>query len=106
MAINSVHLVSQTGAGARTKAADSAQVPTDSASAKTGAPAEGKNIQDTVKLSGAAQSIQNAERKMANTPDIDQAKVDRLKAAIDSGEYKVNAERTAAGMIDFDNLLG
>lgn len=61
--------------------------------------------QDTVKLSGTAQSIQGAERKLANTPDVDQNKVDRLKAAIESGEYKVDSQRTAEGMLNIERLF-
>ena len=106
MAINSVQIASQASGGARTRAADTTSVsPADSKNAQAAA---GKGTQDaaTVKLSDTAQSIKSAERKMADTPDVDQARVDRLKAAIESGEYKVDAERTTAGMIDMDGLLG
>jgi len=106
MAINSVHLASQAGAGARTKVADNTSVGTsESSKAATSSAAKGTQGA-TVRLSDTAQSIKNAERKMADTPDINQEKVDRLKAAIDSGDYKVNTERTAAGIMNMDNLLG
>lgn len=107
MAINSVHLASQAGAGARTKVADNTSVGTSESSKSAATSSAAKGTQGaTVQLSDTAQSIKNAERKMADTPDINQEKVDRLKAAIDSGDYKVNTERTAAGIMNMDNLLG
>lgn len=62
-------------------------------------------FQDTVKLSETAQSIKGAERKLADTPEVNQEKVDRLRAAIESGEYQVNAQRTAEGMMNFEQLF-
>ena len=103
MAINSVQIASQAGVGAR-KSVDNTG---NSANASSNAAQPAKGTQDaTVRLSDTAQSIKNAERKMADTPDVNQEKVDRLKAAIESGEYKINAERTAAGIIEMDGLLG
>lgn len=104
MAINSVQIASQAGVGARKSVDNTGSGVNTSGSAAQ--PAQ-KSAQDaTVRLSDTAQSIKNAERKMADAPDINQEKVDRLKAAIESGEYKVNAERTAAGIIEMDGLLG
>ncbi|WP_027858795.1 flagellar biosynthesis anti-sigma factor FlgM [Marinobacterium jannaschii] len=60
---------------------------------------------DTVKLSSAAQSLQNVQSKLADTPDVDQNKVERLKAEIESGNYQVNAEKVAAGMMSFEDML-
>jgi len=107
MAINSVHIASQQASGgARTKAAENTSVSTAGNQSAQQAASKGTHDAATVKLSDTAQSIKNAERKMADTPDVDQSKVDRLKAAIESGNYSVNAERTAAGMMDMDGLLG
>lgn len=107
MAINSVHIASQqAGGGARTKAAENTSVSTAGNPSAQQAASKGTQDAATVKLSDTAQSIKNAERKMADTPDVDQSRVDRLKAAIENGDYKVNAERTAAGMMDMDGLLG
>ncbi|MCP4596067.1 flagellar biosynthesis anti-sigma factor FlgM [Neptuniibacter sp.] len=60
---------------------------------------------DTVQLSDAAQTLQNVEKKLANTPDVDSARVERLKQEIESGSYQINAERVAEKMLNFDNLL-
>lgn len=104
MAINSVQIASQAGVGTRKTVDNAANSASTSSNAAQSAQ---KGTQDaTVRLSDTAQSIKNAERKMADAPDINQEKVDRLKAAIESGEYKINAERTAAGIIEMDGLLG
>ncbi len=60
---------------------------------------------DTVQLSNAAQTLQNVEKKLANTPDVDSERVERLKQEIESGSYQINAERVAEKMLNFDNLL-
>lgn len=103
MAINPLNLTGQ-AASVRSRLSDSAQ------------PAQGNNAQrqdnnvatapqDTVKLSGAAQSLQGVEQKLANTPDVDQQKVERLKAEIESGQYKVDAEKVAEGFMSFEKLF-
>ncbi len=63
------------------------------------------NKGDTVNLSNAAQTLQNVEKQLANTPDVDSERVERLKLEIESGNYQINAERVAEKMLNFDNLL-
>ncbi|WP_286236870.1 flagellar biosynthesis anti-sigma factor FlgM [Neptuniibacter halophilus] len=60
---------------------------------------------DTVKLSSAAVALQNVEKKLADTPDVDNERVAQLKQEIESGNYQINAERVAEKMLNFDNLL-
>ncbi|WP_415902030.1 flagellar biosynthesis anti-sigma factor FlgM [Neptuniibacter sp. QD29_5] len=76
---------------------------------KTGsndAPAQSPSSKgDTVKLSNAAQTLQNVEKQLANAPDVDSERVERLKQEIESGSYQINAERVAEKMLSFDNLL-
>ncbi|SEG58839.1 flagellar biosynthesis anti-sigma factor FlgM [Marinobacterium lutimaris] len=60
---------------------------------------------DTVKISDAAQAIQGAAQKLESEPDVNSDRVAELKAAIDSGEYKVDAERVADRMLAFDSLF-
>ena len=60
---------------------------------------------DTVELSDTAKVMQAADAKIANTPEINSERVASLKAAIDSGSYKIDAERIAGKMIDFDAIL-
>jgi negative regulator of flagellin synthesis FlgM len=60
---------------------------------------------DTVKISDAAQAIQGAAQDLKSEPEVNSARVAELKAAIDSGEYKVDAERVAQGMLAMESLF-
>lgn len=60
---------------------------------------------DTVELSDTVKVMQAADAKIANTPDIDSQRVATLKAAIDNGSYKIDSERIAEKMINFDSIL-
>jgi negative regulator of flagellin synthesis FlgM len=60
---------------------------------------------DTVKLSDAAQALQNVEKQLANTPDVDSNRVEQLRQEIDSGSYQVNSSRVAQGMLNIEKLF-
>lgn len=102
MAIDLNSSFSQQAMSAREKV--STQRNNGGAASVTNTPA--RQIQkDTVELSDTVKVMQAADAKIANTPDINSERVASLKAAIDSGSYKVDAERVAEKMIDFDSLL-
>ncbi|GAA0830738.1 MULTISPECIES: flagellar biosynthesis anti-sigma factor FlgM [Marinomonas] len=61
--------------------------------------------EDTVKLSGAAQTLQNQESKINGLSDIDQQKVDQIKQAIASGNYKIDSQKLASNMASMDSLF-
>ncbi|WP_432697693.1 flagellar biosynthesis anti-sigma factor FlgM [Marinobacterium sp. YM272] len=60
---------------------------------------------DTVKISEAALAAQNVAKELKSEPEVNSDRVAELKAAIDSGEYKVNAERVADRMLAFEDLF-
>ena len=60
---------------------------------------------DTVKISEAAMAVQSAAKELQSEPEVNSDRVAELKAAIDSGEYKVNAERVADRMLAFESLF-
>ncbi|MGB0940833.1 MAG: flagellar biosynthesis anti-sigma factor FlgM [Marinomonas sp.] len=60
---------------------------------------------DTVKLSGAAQSMQSHQSKINSMPDMDMAKVEQIKLAISSGQYKVDSEKLASNMVAMDSMF-
>ena len=102
MAIDLNSSFSQQAMSAREKV--STQRNNGGAAPTTNAPA--KTIQkDTVELSDTVKVMQAADAKIANTPDINSERVASLKAAIDSGSYKVDAESIAGKMMDFDAML-
>ncbi|WP_133012685.1 flagellar biosynthesis anti-sigma factor FlgM [Marinomonas flavescens] len=65
----------------------------------------GTMAEDTVKLSGAAQTLQNHESKINGLSDIDQKKVDQIKQAIASGNYKIDSQKLANNMASIDSLF-
>jgi negative regulator of flagellin synthesis FlgM len=47
---------------------------------------------DLIDFTGRAKELQTLQQDLANSPEFDAARVNELKEAIASGEYKVNAE--------------
>jgi negative regulator of flagellin synthesis FlgM len=61
-------------------------------------------VSDKVALSGRGKDAAKAKGIANATPDVDEAKVARLKAAIQSGSYKVDADKVADSLVD-EHLL-
>lgn len=61
---------------------------------------------DSVSLSGKAQAMGRLEAQIAETPDVDEAKVAAVKAAISEGRYQVDSNTVAERMLAQDKLLG
>jgi len=58
---------------------------------------------DTVSLTDMASRLQSLEQKLASQPDVDQAHVNRVRDAISRGEYRVDPDRVADKMMDFES---
>lgn len=58
-----------------------------------------------VNLTQTASNLQALEKAIAATPEVDHQKVDAVRKAINEGTYKVDSERTATKLIDFDTAL-
>lgn len=56
--------------------------------------------QTGVSLSQRTTQLKQLETQLAAIPVIDRARVESVKAAIASGQYTINAENIAAGLID------
>ncbi|MCV2401514.1 flagellar biosynthesis anti-sigma factor FlgM [Marinomonas sp. C2222] len=65
----------------------------------------GTLAEDTVKLSGAAQSLHDQHAKISSLPDIDMDKVEQIKNAIAAGEYKIDTQKLASNMASMDHLF-
>lgn len=75
----------------------SSQVPNDKAqTAATG------NTQDSVVVSSQAQQLQGLQSKISSLPDVDMQKVAEIKAAISEGRYKVDPEKLAGNIAQFE----
>ncbi|WP_409524957.1 flagellar biosynthesis anti-sigma factor FlgM [Nitrincola sp. MINF-07-Sa-05] len=60
---------------------------------------------DTVKLSDAAQALQEAGKRLDTAPDVDAERIASIKAAIADGSYQVDSGRIANKMLQFDKLF-
>lgn len=58
---------------------------------------------DTVSLTDMASRLHSLEQKLASQPDVDQAHVNRVRDAISRGEYRVDPDRVADKMMDFES---
>lgn len=74
----------------------------DSASAKKAqaeAASSGANSAESVTLSPLSAQLKSLEQKVATSSAFDAEKVDAIKSAIASGQFKVDAEKVADGLI-------
>lgn len=74
---------------------DAAQVANNNAQVKHVA-------RDSVSLTPQAQQFKEIQKKSAEAPAVDQKKIDELKKAISSGEYKVDADKLMKNMLSFE----
>jgi len=58
---------------------------------------------DTVSITDMASRLQSLEQKLATQPDVDQAHINRVRDAISRGEYRVDPDRVADKMLDFES---
>ena len=85
-----------------TTARSEAVRPTSNTSAE---PTPNPVSSDSVSLSPQAQSISRLESAVANVPDVDSARIDAIREAIDSGQYQIDPEAIADSIIAQDNLV-
>ncbi len=60
--------------------------------------------QDSVSLTQSAQQLNQVQKRSAEAP-IDQEKVEKLKKAIENGEYRINAEALASKIASMESDL-
>ncbi|AXQ15276.1 flagellar biosynthesis anti-sigma factor FlgM [Shewanella algae] len=60
---------------------------------------------DSVVVSQQAQQLQGVQSKMVSLPEIDQKKITEIKLAIAEGRYKVDPEKLAANISQFESEL-
>ncbi|QOL27057.1 flagellar biosynthesis anti-sigma factor FlgM [Thalassotalea sp. LPB0316] len=61
--------------------------------------------QDSVSITPQAQQLAKLQQKSANEPEVNQKKVEQLKKAIVSGEYKIDPDKLAASIANFEFKL-
>lgn len=92
-----------TGSSGRTASTDQAQArPSERPGVDTSAETRAT---DTVELTQSAREMQALETALGSVSEVDQARVDEVRARLESGSYEVSASRTADKMIALDRAL-
>lgn len=60
---------------------------------------------DQVKISASSKSIQQIEAEIKDLPEVDDSTVERVRSAIENGEYKIDYQRLAGKMLSFEDSL-
>ncbi|WP_299791405.1 flagellar biosynthesis anti-sigma factor FlgM [uncultured Shewanella sp.] len=79
----------------------SSQASQGAATASTSTPPKS----DSVSITSQAQQLQSTQAKLANIPEVDQGKVEEIKLAIAEGRYKIDPEKLATNIAQFENEL-
>jgi negative regulator of flagellin synthesis FlgM len=61
---------------------------------------------ERIELTPGGRLLARLEQSFAAAPDIDRARVDAVKAAIQNGEYEIDADRIAAALLRTEHELG
>jgi len=61
---------------------------------------------DSVSITPQAKRLSELQKKAQDAPVVSQKKIEQLKKAISSGEYKINPEKLAASIANFEFKLG
>ncbi|SOB75708.1 anti-sigma-28 factor, FlgM family [Marinobacter sp. LV10R510-11A] len=87
-----------------------ADKPANSPSAKQAAPeqanakaqsARGENVN----LSSQARNLKQLEQKLGDYPEMDDDRIEEIRSALESGTYKIDAEKLAQKMLDMDKSI-
>jgi len=87
-----VHSTAQIGRGA-------------AAGADRSGPVEAVQVGDSLRLTGEATGLQALQRELAAAPAIDTARVEQVRQALESGNYKIDPANIADRMLQMDRLL-
>ncbi len=68
----------------------------------TGKTQRESSTNDNVSLSSTARNLAQIESELKSLPEVDQARVDEIKARIDNGSYSVDADSLAQKLLDME----
>ncbi|NWO08068.1 MAG: flagellar biosynthesis anti-sigma factor FlgM [Alteromonadaceae bacterium] len=60
---------------------------------------------ENVNLSNQAKNLNQLEQKLGEYPEMDDDRISQIRAALEDGSYKVDAEKLAQKMLDMDESI-
>ena len=60
---------------------------------------------ENVNLSSQAKNLTQLEHKLGSYPEIDDDRIEQIRSALESGSYKVDAEKLAQKMLEMDESI-
>lgn len=63
-------------------------------------PVQSENTKDSVSFSSSAQNLARIESELKSLPEVNQSRVDEVKARIERGEYQPDSDNLARKMLD------
>ncbi len=60
---------------------------------------------ENVSLSAQAKNLKELEQRLDSYPEMDDQRIEEIKAALAGGSYKIDAEKLAQKMLDMDNSI-
>jgi len=79
------------------------QRPKESAAGAVGA--QESTSSEAVHITGSARQLANLEQQLKDSPAIDEARVAKIREAIDSGQYQISGERIAGKLLSLEHQL-
>lgn len=89
----------------RTETGPAAAVAKAATGARVSATAATTAVGDTVQLTDAAQELSRLEAQVNAAPGVDSQRVEQLRAAVQGGTYKVDADAIATNLLKFEAYL-
>jgi negative regulator of flagellin synthesis FlgM len=72
------------------------------AAVKADGTARTQSTGETVELTSSAKLLERLEKTLASLPEIDRARVEAVKTAIENGDYQIDADRIADALLRAD----
>jgi negative regulator of flagellin synthesis FlgM len=76
--------------------------PSSTSSSSNNPPEQATSQKVSVSLSSSAQNLSKIEAELKSLPEVNQARVDEVKARIDSGEYQPDSANLAQKMLELE----
>lgn len=84
----------------------SAEKPQTANTPKQPAPEQSQAVRgENVNLSSQAKNLKQLEQRLDSYPEMDDERIEEIKAALADGSYKIDAEKLAQKMLDMDDSI-